>query len=60
MVGSKVKVSTKKERAQIIKDLNSSRAAAAERSWLRGNKTVMDQNIMAAGNNKPAIVPKTK
>lgn len=48
MVDSK-KASAKKQMEQNASNANSERAQAAERQWLKGNKTSMEQNIIDAG-----------
>jgi len=40
---------SKKQQAQNLKDLYTSRDAAHERQWLRGNKTAMEKDIIGAG-----------
>jgi len=32
-----------------LKELNEQKAAEAERIWMKGNKTAMEQDIIAAG-----------
>ncbi|MFA6065322.1 MAG: hypothetical protein WCW44_03385 [archaeon] len=48
MVDTK-KASARKQMEQNASDANLERAQAAERYWLKGNKTSMEQNIIDAG-----------
>ena len=52
MVESK-KISAKKQSEMNANAANMDRAQAAERHWLKGNKTSMEQNIIDAGRTKP-------
>ena len=42
----------KKQHVQNLKELYSAREAAAEKNWLKGNKTGMQMDLLAAGREK--------
>jgi hypothetical protein len=49
MTSSKKKVTTRKQHAENLKDLNTLKANAREKEWLKGHKTSMEKDILAAG-----------
>jgi len=55
MPTSKIKVTSKKQQKQNLKDLHSERATAAERQWLKGYRTTMEQDILDAGKKEIKI-----